>query len=60
MTAPPAHPRSPSELDYAPQPPVHRRRWFRRGLVLATVVALVVAGWMFVPTYWRVMQFIRW
>ena len=48
------------ELDYAPPPPVHGRRAFRRALVAGTLISLLIAGWAFVPRYWRVIQFMGW
>ena len=38
------------QLDYAPRPPVHRRRWVIRIVIAAAVVAsLAAAGWFVVP-----------
>jgi len=45
--SPPAQQASP-QLEYAPRPPIHRRRVFRR------VLMLVVAAALFLPTAWAV------
>jgi hypothetical protein len=41
------------QLDYAPPPPLHRRRSFKRSLVAVTLVAVLVCGWMVVPHVWQ-------
>jgi hypothetical protein len=37
------------QLDYAPPPPAHQRRSFRRWLVYAVVAIIVFSGWFWVP-----------
>lgn len=42
------------QLDYAPPPPAHQRRSFRRWLVYACVALVVLSGWFWVPQIvWR-------
>jgi hypothetical protein len=42
------------QLDYAPPPPAHQRRSFRRWLVYGIVALIVLSGWYWVPrVVWR-------
>lgn len=41
------------QLDYAPPPPLHRRRGFRRAPIVATLLAVVLAGWIVAPRVWQ-------
>jgi hypothetical protein len=40
---------APAQLEYAPPPPAHQRRSFRRWLVYAAVAIVVFSGWFWVP-----------
>lgn len=43
---------TPSQLEYAPAPPLHRRKRFRRIVLLVVLCALVYPGWRFGPRVW--------
>ena len=40
------------QLEYSPAPPLHRRRRFRRVVLLVVLCALVYPGWRFGPGVW--------
>jgi hypothetical protein len=42
-----------AQLDYAPPPPMHRRRSFRRALIAGAALCLVFGGFMWGPRTWR-------
>jgi hypothetical protein len=43
------------QLDYAPPPPAHQRRSFRRWIIYAVLALVVFSGWFWVPRIvWRV------
>jgi hypothetical protein len=46
-------PQGSAELEYAPLPPLRQRRSFRRAMLAAGIVAIVVCGWIMLPRYWR-------
>jgi len=52
------------QLDYAQTPHLTRRRIFRRAMLSAGVLAIVICGWVMLPQYWRntieMMQQRRW
>jgi hypothetical protein len=43
---------SPSQLEYAPAPPLYRRKRFRRVALLVVLCAVVYPGWRYGPRVW--------
>jgi hypothetical protein len=40
-------------LDYAQTPSLTRRKAFRRAMIAAGVLAIIICGWAMLPQYWR-------
>jgi hypothetical protein len=40
-------------LDYAQTPSLTRRKAFRRAMIAAGVLAIIICGWVMLPQYWR-------
>jgi hypothetical protein len=48
------------QLNYAPPPPMHYRRSFRRWVYGVVLLGLVVSGWWWVPPAWRRAELLYW
>ena len=42
-----------AQLDYAPAPRLTRRKTFRRAMLAAGILVIVVSGWVMLPRYWH-------
>lgn len=51
---------APTPLNYAPPPPVHQRRVFRRMTLVVCLFAFVASGWWWAPPAWRRIQLLNW
>jgi hypothetical protein len=51
---------APVKLEYAPPPSWHRRRWFRRTVLLVCVFAIAAAGWRWAPEKWQRAKLLYW
>ena len=48
------------QLNYAPPPPMHFRRSFRRWVYLVVSLMLIVSGWWWIPPAWRRVELLYW
>ncbi len=51
---------SPAPLDYAPAPPLQRRRWFRRTVMVAFMLSLAGITWRWGPEKWQRAKLLYW